>query len=49
MDEVVKASGATSPRDIGPVMKQCMGRCAGKVVDGKKVNLLVKARLEKTP
>ena len=49
VDEVVKASGATSPRDIGPVMKQCMGRFAGKVVDGKKVNLLVKARLEKTP
>ncbi len=49
VDEVVKASGATSPRDIGPVMKQCMARFAGKFVDGKKVNLQVKARLEKTP
>jgi uncharacterized protein len=49
VDEVVKASGAASTRDIGPVMKQCMARFAGKLVDGKKVNFLVKTRLEKAP
>jgi uncharacterized protein YqeY len=49
VDEVVAASGASSARDTGPVMKQCMARFAGKLVDGKKVNMLVKARLEKTP
>ena len=49
VDDVVKATGAASARDIGPVMKQCMARFAGKLVDGKKVSLLVKARLEKAP
>ena len=49
VDEVVNAGGALSARDIGPVMKQCMARFAGKLVDGKKVNLLVKARLGKAP
>ena len=46
IDEVVRESGASSARDIGPVMKQCMTRFAGKLVDGKKVNALVRARLE---
>lgn len=49
VDDVVQATGAASARDIGPVMKQCMARFAGKLVDGKKVSLLVKARLEKAP
>jgi uncharacterized protein YqeY len=46
IDEVVRESGASSARDIGPVMKQCMARFAGKLVDGKNVNALVRARLE---
>ena len=45
--EIVKASGAASPRDLGRVMKECMARFAGKPVDGKKVNQAVRALLEK--
>jgi uncharacterized protein YqeY len=46
VDEVVRATGASSPKDVGAVMKQCMTRFAGKRVDGKKVSDLVKGRLE---
>jgi uncharacterized protein len=46
VDEVVRATGASSPKDVGSVMKQCMARFAGKQVDGKKVSDLVKRRLE---
>lgn len=46
VDEVVRATGASSPKDVGSVMKQCMARFAGKRVDGKKVSDLVKRRLE---
>jgi uncharacterized protein YqeY len=46
VDEVVRATGASSPKDIGSVMKQCMTRFAGKRVDGKKVSDTVKRRLE---
>jgi len=48
IDEVVRETGASDARDIGAVMKQCMARFAGKLVDGKKVNALVRARLERT-
>lgn len=47
VEEVVSSTGATSIKDMGAVMKQCMARFAGKLVDGKKVNAQVKARLEK--
>jgi len=47
VDEVVRATGASSLKDLGGVMKQCMARFAGKPVDGKKVNALVRQRLEK--
>jgi len=47
VDEVVRETGASSIKDLGPVMKQCMARFAGKPVDGKKVNAAVKQRLEK--
>jgi len=47
VDEAIAATGAASPKDMGKVMKECMARFAGKLVDGKKVNLLVKTRLEK--
>lgn len=46
VDEVIHETGASSPKDIGPVMKQCMARFAGKVVDGKRVNTAVRRRLE---
>ena len=45
VDEVVRETGAKSIKDMGTVMKQCMARFAGKLVDGKKVNAAVKQRL----
>ena len=48
VEEAVRAGGASSARDIGPVMKQCMARFAGRLVDGKRVNAAVRARLEKS-
>jgi uncharacterized protein len=46
VDEVVRQSGAVTIKDLGLVMKQCMARFAGKLVDGKKVNAAVRQRLE---
>jgi uncharacterized protein YqeY len=46
IDEAVRESGATSPKDMGKVMKALMPRLAGQVVDGKAVNEQVKARLQ---
>ena len=43
--EVVAETGATSPKDMGKVMKGVMARLAGAQVDGKAVNELVKKRL----
>jgi hypothetical protein len=47
VDEIIRTTGASSIKETGAVMKQCMARFAGKLVDGKKVNALVKAKLEK--
>jgi uncharacterized protein len=47
VDQVIRETGASSPKDIGAVMKECMARFAGKLVDGKTVNASVRARLEK--
>jgi uncharacterized protein len=47
VDEVIRETGATSLKDLGMVMRQCMARFEGKLVDGKKINALVKERLEK--
>ncbi len=44
--EVIRETGASSPKDIGAVMKQCMARFSGKLVDGKTVNAAVRRRLE---
>ncbi len=46
VDQVLQETGAATLKDLGVVMKQCMSRFAGKPVDGKKVNQLVRARLE---
>ena len=43
--EVVSETGATSPKDMGKVMKGVMARLAGAQVDGKAVSELVKRRL----
>lgn len=46
VEEVIRSTGASSPKDMGTVMKHCMARFAGKLVDGKQVSAAVKQRLE---
>ncbi len=45
VDEAITETGATSPKDMGRVMKAAMGRLAGQTVDGRTVNELVRAKL----
>ena len=49
LEEAIQAAvmetGATSPKDMGRVMKAVMSRLAGQTVDGRAVNELVRARL----
>jgi uncharacterized protein YqeY len=46
--EAIQETGATSPKDMGKVMKAAMARLAGQSVDGKTVNELVRQRLTST-
>jgi uncharacterized protein YqeY len=41
----IKDTGATTPKDMGRVMKAVMSALAGKSVDGKAVNELVRKKL----
>ena len=41
----IKDTGATTPKDMGRVMKAVMSALAGRSVDGKAVNELVKKKL----
>jgi len=41
----ISETGATSPKDMGRVMKAAMAALAGKTVDGKAVNELVRRKL----
>ena len=43
--DAIAETGATSPKDMGRVMKAAMARLAGQNVDGKAVNELVRQRL----
>jgi uncharacterized protein YqeY len=43
--DAIAESGATSPKDLGKVMKAAMARLAGQTVDGKLVNELVRKKL----
>ncbi len=43
--EAVVETGATSPKDMGKVMKAVMTRLAGKTADGKVISEAVKTRL----
>lgn len=43
--EVVQETGATSPKDMGKVMKAVMARLAGATIDGKMVNEIVRKKL----
>lgn len=45
VDAAVTATGAASAKDMGKVMKAVMSALAGKTVDGKRVNDLVRAKL----
>jgi uncharacterized protein len=45
VDEAIRKTGATSPKDMGAVMKAVMASLAGAQVDGKVVSDLVKRRL----
>lgn len=47
VDDVIRETGVSTPKDIGSVMKACMSRFAGKLVDGRKVNARVRQRLER--
>ena len=43
--EAIAETGATSPKDMGRVMKAAMAKLAGQSVDGKTVNELVRSKL----
>ncbi len=43
--EAIAETGATSPKDMGRVMKAALARLAGQTVDGKAVNELVRKTL----
>ena len=43
--EAIAEIGATSPKDMGRVMKAAMAKLAGQSVDGKAVNELVRQKL----
>jgi uncharacterized protein len=45
VDAAIADTGATSAKDIGRVMKAAMARLAGRMVDGKAVNELVRRKL----
>lgn len=45
VEEAVRATGATSPKDVSKVMKAAMAALAGTGVDGKAVNEAVRRRL----
>jgi hypothetical protein len=43
--EAIRETGASSPKDMGRVMKAAMAKLAGQSVDGKVVNELVRQKL----
>ena len=45
VEDAVAETGATSPKDMGAVMKAARSRLQGQTVDGKTLSDLVKARL----
>jgi uncharacterized protein len=45
IDAAVAATGATSPKDMGKVMKEVTSRLAGLTVDGRTLSESVKKRL----
>lgn len=45
VDEAIAETGAATAKDMGRVMKAVMARLAGRAVDGKAVNELVRRKL----
>jgi uncharacterized protein YqeY len=45
VDAAIASTGASSPKDMGRVMKAVMAELAGKTVDGKSVNEMVRGKL----
>ena len=45
VSDAIAETGATSPKDMGKVMKAAMAKLAGQTVDGKTVNELVRRKL----
>jgi uncharacterized protein YqeY len=45
VDAAIRSTGALSAKDLGRVMKAVMAELAGKTVDGKVVNELVRRKL----
>lgn len=45
VDEVLTETGASGQKDLGRVMKGVMARLAGRTVDGKLVNEIVRRKL----
>jgi len=45
VDKAIAETGASSPKDLGRVMKTVMTELAGQTVDGKVVNELVRRKL----
>jgi uncharacterized protein len=43
--EAIAEAGATSPKDVGKVMKAVMPKLAGRAVDGRTINELVRRKL----
>ena len=43
--DAIQETGATSPKDMGRVMKAAMARLAGQTVDGKTVSELARQKL----
>lgn len=47
VDAAIAEAGATSPKDLGRVMKAVMAALSGKTIDGKAVSELVKRKLSR--
>jgi uncharacterized protein YqeY len=45
VDDVIRETAASSPKDMGNVMKAVMARLAGQAVDGKQLSDLVRSKL----
>jgi hypothetical protein len=45
VDDAIRETGASSPKDMGRAIKAAMARLAGAPVDGKAVSELVKRKL----